>query len=141
MQVALLLISYWSTYPTFAHWPSNTQTSEMPLAPDGLPGRTRVMEPKIAHRYQEGRFFGTQRTNKLQNISDDDTESCCHVHALRCYHDAVAPDVLLVLKASCCKDAVEFAFVWQNCSYCPKWKSFIGSSGIQLTGFFFRPLF
>ena len=86
--------------------------SPWPLsAPSGLPARRLVREPKIALKYHEGRFFDTQHKDKPRNVSGDHTESCRHVHALRCCHGTVAPDVLLVLKPRRCKDAVLFAFV------------------------------
>ena len=101
VQVALLSISYRKSYPTFAHWPSRTQTNELTPAPSGLPGRSRL-KSYLVHKYHEGRFFDIHPRNNRRNFSDDHTEPCRHVHTCPAVlHRAVTPDVLLVLKAGC----------------------------------------
>ena len=70
IQVALSPISHRQSHLMFAHWPGSRQTSEISSAPSsGLPGRTRVSEPKIAHKHHEGQFFGAQHRNKPPEIS------------------------------------------------------------------------
>ena len=57
--------------------------------------------------------FWTQHRNMPETSVTDHIGSCGHVHALRCFRGAVAPDVLCW--SSKCgavhKDAVDFAFV------------------------------
>ena len=99
-----------------AHQLQENLQRKIPSAPSGLPGQSPVRQPKIAQKYNEGRF-STQYRSKPRNVSDDHTESSGHVHALRCCHGVVATDVLSVLEAGCCKDAADFAFF---CGRTPK---------------------
>ena len=120
-QVALLPISYRKRYPTFAHWPSSTKTSEIPKAPSGLSRQSRVREPEIAHH--KGRILDTQPRNNPRNVIDDYTESCGRVYALRYSHaqTVVVVHVSLVLKTGCCKDAgVDIEFVAELFLLSPK---------------------
>ena len=102
------------------------QRAKSPRLPVGCLAEVRLGSLKSHINAHEGRFFYTLPRNKPRNVSDDHTELFGRVHALRYRHDAVAVDVLLVLlKAGCCKDAVDFAVVvcgtyhTYNCSCYP----------------------
>ena len=100
IQVALVPISCRKSYPTCTHWPTSTQTNEIPSTPRGVPGPRR---PAVSLKF--GTYY---RRNKPENVSDSDTESC-RLDLLRGCDGSTPADIWLCL-VSGSQDLSNFCF-------------------------------